>query len=121
MKRGKHIADHVVLGIDLGTQGLKVIAVRGDDASIIGAASAAVPSLTPAPGWLEQQPEDWWRILCELLRKLLRQQAIPPESVAGIGLSGHMHSLLPLRADGGIAHNCLVWADTRTQPTTLIL
>ncbi|MYA94530.1 MAG: hypothetical protein F4Y30_14110 [Chloroflexi bacterium] len=116
MKRGKHIADHVVLGIDLGTQGLKVIAVRGDDASIIGAASAAVPSLTPAPGWLEQQPEDWWRILCELLRKLLRQQAIPPESVAGIGLSGHMHSLLPLRADGGIAHNCLVWADTRTQP-----
>lgn len=106
----------VVLGIDLGTQGLKVIAVCADDACIIGEAAAAVPNLTPAPGWLEQQPADWWRLLCRLLRKLLRQQDISPESVASIGLSGHMHSIVPLRADGGIAHNCLVWADTRSQP-----
>ncbi len=108
--------DHVVLGIDLGTQGLKVIAVRADDAGLIGAAAAAVPSLTPAPGWLEQQPEDWWRSLCRLLPQLLRQHDISPEQVAGIGLSGHMHSIVPLRTDGSIAHNCLVWADTRSQP-----
>lgn len=107
----------VVLGIDLGTQGLKVIAVRAGDASIIGAASASVPNLTPAPGWLEQQqPDDWWRILCRLMRKLLREQDISPESVAGIGLSGHMHSIVPLRPDGSIAHNCIVWADTRSRP-----
>lgn len=110
------MSDKVVLGIDLGTQGLKVIAVRADDAAIIGEAAASVPNLTPAPGWLEQQPEAWWRILCGLMRKLLRGQDIPPESVAGIGLSGHMHSIVPLRADGSIAHNCLVWADTRSQP-----
>ncbi len=110
------MSDHVVLGIDLGTQGLKVIAVRAGDASIIGASSASVPNLTPAPGWLEQQPDDWWRILCRLMRKLLREQDISPESVAGLGLSGHMHSIVPLRADGGIAHNCIVWADTRSQP-----
>ncbi|MCY4466875.1 MAG: FGGY family carbohydrate kinase [Chloroflexi bacterium] len=108
--------DHVVLGIDLGTQGLKVIAVRADDASIIGEASASVPNLTPAPGWLEQQPDGWWRMLCQLTRQLLREHDIAPISVAGIGLSGHMHSILPLRADGSIAHNCIVWADTRSQP-----
>ncbi|MCY4146156.1 MAG: FGGY family carbohydrate kinase [Chloroflexi bacterium] len=110
------MADHIVLGIDLGTQGLKVVAVRADDASIIGAAAASVPSLTPAPGWLEQQPEAWWRILCGLMRKLLREPGISPESVLGIGLSGHMHSVVPLRADGSLAHNCIVWADTRSQP-----
>lgn len=110
------MSDQVILGIDLGTQGLKVIAVRADDASIIGEAAASLPNLTPAPGWLEQQPADWWRILCRLLRKLLRQHDISPESVGSIGLSGHMHSIVPLRADGSIVHNCIVWADTRSQP-----
>ncbi len=115
------MSDHVVLGIDLGTQGLKVIAVRADDASIIGEAAASVPNLTPAPGWLEQQPADWWRILCRLLRTLLREQDISPKSVGSIGLSGHMHSIVPLRADGSIAHNCIVWADTRSQPQAVSL
>ena len=26
-----------------------------------------------------------------------------------------MHSIVPLRADGSVAHNCIVWADTRSQ------
>ena len=36
-------------------------------------------------------------------------------AISAIGLSGHMHSIVPLRADGSLAHNCIVWADTRSQ------
>ena len=107
--------DRIVLGIDLGTQGLKVIAARADDAAVLGEASAPVQNLAPAPGWMEQEPAAWWQSLCRLTRQLLHEMYFAPERVAGIGLSGHMHSIAPLRADGSLAHNCIVWADTRTQ------
>ena len=105
----------VLLGIDLGTLGIKVIAVDADSARVIGSASAPVSNLTPAPGYLEQQPEKWWISLCQLTRQLLSENKIPPASVLAIGLSGHMHSIVPLRADGSAARNCIVWADTRSQ------
>ncbi len=105
----------IVLGIDLGTQQLKVIAVDGATAAVMGSAQTAVENLTPAPGWLEQVPDDWWTALCRLTRELKAKLGISAEAIAGIGLSGHMHSIVPLRADGSIAHNCIVWADTRSK------
>lgn len=105
----------ILLGVDLGTLGLKVIAVEAETASIVAAASAPVENLTPAPGYLEQEPEKWWTSLCRITGALLRQNEIAPESVLGLGLSGHMHSIVPLRADGTVARNCIVWADTRSQ------
>ena len=107
--------ERLIIGIDLGTTGLKVIAARAKDAAIVGVASAPVRNLTPAPGWLEQNPDDWWAALRHLTRQLLSENDIAPQAVAGIGLSGHMHSIAPLRADGSLAHNCLVWADARAQ------
>ena len=32
-----------------------------------------------------------------------------------------MHSIVPLRADGSVVRNCIVWADTRSQPQAKIL
>lgn len=105
----------IVLGIDLGTQGLKVVAFDVASAQVLGSVSAAVENLTPAPGWLEQEPNQWWATLCRLARDLTSAEDIPRESVVAIGLSGHMHSIVPLRADGSVAHNCIVWADTRSR------
>ena len=50
-----------------------------------------------------------------MTRQLLDDHDIAAESITAIGLSGHMHSIVPLRADGSVAHNCIVWADTRSQ------
>ena len=105
----------IVLGIDLGTQGLKVVAFDVASAQALGSVSAAVENLTPAPGWLEQEPNQWWATLCRLARDLTCAKDIPTESVVAIGLSGHMHSIVPLHADGSVAHNCIVWADTRSR------
>ncbi len=105
----------IVLGIDLGTQGLKVVAFDAAGAQVLGSVSAAVENLTPAPGWLEQEPRQWWATLCRLTRELTAAKDIPGKAVVAIGLSGHMHSIVPLRADGSVAHNCIVWADTRSR------
>ncbi len=106
---------NALLGVDLGTQGLKVILVEAAPTRVIGSAGAPVENLTPAPGYLEQEPEKWWASLCQVTRHLLREHNIAPDDIAAIGLSGHMHSIVPLRADGATARDCIVWADTRSQ------
>ena len=60
----------ILLGVDLGTLGMKVIAVDAASARVLATASAPVANLTPAPGYLEQAPEQWWRTLCQLTRRL---------------------------------------------------
>ena len=50
------------LGLDLGTSSLKALLVDGDQRAV-GAASAPMTVQRPAPGYSEQDPEDWWRAL----------------------------------------------------------
>lgn len=111
----------LLLGVDLGTQGLKVIAVDVETRAVVAAAGAPVANLAPAAGYMEQAPADWWTSLCRLTRGLLRDHDLSAERIAAIGLSGHMHSIAPLRGDGSVARNCIVWADTRSQPQARIL
>ncbi len=108
-------AQDSLLGIDLGTQGLKIILVEAASARVIASASAPVESISRAPGYMVQDPQAWWQSLRQLSRGLLRERDIAPEAIAAIGLSGHMHSIVPMHADGRVARNCLVWADTRSQ------
>lgn len=106
----------ILLGVDLGTQGLKVIAVDAETRAVVATASAPVENFTPAAGYMEQAPADWQTSLSHVTRGILRDEGIQAERIVGIGLSGHMHSIVPLRGDGTVARNCIVWADTRSQP-----
>ncbi len=114
--RGNQTQAPLLLGVDLGTQGLKVILVDAESRAVVAAAGEPVANLTPAAGYMEQVPAQWWASLSRLTRGLLRDQGVQAERIAAIGLTGHMHSIVPLRADGSVARNCIVWADTRSGP-----
>ena len=49
-----------LLGIDLGTSSVKVVAF-GVEGALKGTGVAEYPILTPRLGYAEQNPEDWWR------------------------------------------------------------
>lgn len=103
----------IVLGIDLGTQQFKVIAVDYHSHKIIGSVSTKIENLSSTVGALEQNASLWWPKLCDLTKRLVSECQIEPASIAGIGFSGHMHSIIPLDEDFSPLHNCIVWADTR--------
>ena len=48
------------VGIDVGTTGVKALAVA-EDGEIVGRAEREYGLSTPKPGWAEQDPEDWWQ------------------------------------------------------------
>jgi xylulokinase len=102
----------LLLGIDVGTSGLKAVLL--DEAGLtVEEATAAYELRSPQPGWAEQDPDAWWAALQTALAELW-QRGIDPASIASIGLTGQMHSLAVLNADGEVLCPALLWCDQRT-------
>lgn len=51
----------VLLGIDLGTTGVKAALFAVENGRAISSAFVDYPLLHPQPGWAEQHPADRWR------------------------------------------------------------
>jgi xylulokinase len=107
--------ESVFLGIDVGTSGLKIIAVTADG-SVRSLHGAGYPLHTPGPGWVEQDPADWWAAVGRTVREVIGDLAGGAAAVAGVGLSGHMSSLVALDRQGEPVRPCITVADARGGP-----
>jgi xylulokinase len=94
----------VLVGLDVGTTGVKAVAVS-PEGRVVASASEEYPLSTPQPGWAEQDPEDWWRAAEVCLSKL---------PTGPIGLSGQMHGLVVLDAENRVLRPAILWNDQRT-------
>ena len=98
----------VCVGLDVGTTGVKAVAVSPDGA-MLARAERSYPLSTPRPGWSEQDPEDWWRAAEAALAEVSAGV-----EVVGIGLSGQMHGLVALDAGDRVLRPAILWNDQRT-------
>ncbi len=106
----------VMLGIDLGTSAVKVVAM-GCDAQPVGAGEAAFPTLSALPQQAEQDPAEWLRALSVAMRALhasMAGSAAPhwTAQVSAIGLTGQLPTLVCLGARGPLA-KAVTWKDGR--------
>ncbi len=97
------------VGLDVGTSGVKGVAI-GEDGGVLARAESGYPLSTPKVGWAEQDPGDWVSAT-ELVLADLRRQSGPP---AAIGLSGQMHGLVALDQRGDVLRPAILWNDQRT-------
>jgi len=109
------IRNQYVLGIDLGTSGVKSV-VFGADGTVAGTATAPLDLAMPRPGWSEQDPAQWWDTTCASVRAVLIRTAITPTEIGGIGISGQMHGAVLLDAGGAVLRLCILWNDQRSAP-----
>ncbi len=96
----------VLVGLDVGTTGVKALAIT-PDGNVIASAEEGYGLSTPQPGWSEQDPEDWWRAS----EAALAQLGVEPDRV---GLSGQMHGLVCLDERGQVLRPAILWNDQRT-------
>ncbi|HYE01294.1 MAG TPA: xylulokinase [Alphaproteobacteria bacterium] len=101
------------LGIDLGTSGVKVVLVDGDQ-RVVGQAGAPLAVQRPRPLWSEQDPEDWWRATEAAMAALRAEHAAALAGVRGIGLSGQMHGATLLDNADRVLRPCILWNDGRS-------
>lgn len=103
------------LGVDVGTGGTRALLV--DRQGTVKASFTALHEdmQMERPLWAEQRPENWWDAAQEAIRGVLRDAAITGADVQGIGLSGQMHGLTLLDAQGNVIRPALIWCDQRSQ------
>ncbi|MET3602731.1 xylulokinase [Sphaerotilus sulfidivorans] len=106
--------DHV-LGLDLGTSGLKAVLLAADG-TLLAEATAPLTVQRPQPGWSEQRPQDWWSALERVIARL-RQDADPARwrRVRALAVAGQMHGAVTLDADGQVLRPAILWNDGRAQ------
>jgi xylulokinase len=105
---------HLLVGVDVGTSGLKAIAIDGESGRTEASATHDYPLSTPHAGWAEQDPADFERALGRALRDLAAALGGRAGAVQAIGLSGQMHSAVLLDAARRPVRPAILWCDTRT-------
>ncbi len=103
--------DAVFVGIDVGTQGVRVVAVDMGGEALV----AHRHDFPPFPDTREQSPEQWWSALLPLLRALAadltaRAPGARPVALSVTSTSG---TVIPLAADHEPLHAALMYSDDR--------
>lgn len=99
------------LGIDAGTSGIKAIVL--DDKGIIhGMGYQECDLITPKPGWVEEDPLDWWNACKSAVTQAVALSGRGWD-IMGIGFSGQMQGCTLLGKDGEPVDNCMIWLDQR--------
>ncbi len=98
------------LGIDIGTSGVKVVALTAEG-DVADQATSPLDVSNPAPGWSEQNPNDWWIATCDAVMHIdpaIRRQ------IQAIGLSGQMHGATLLDTNDQPLRPAILWNDGRS-------
>lgn len=122
VEQGMTFRTPIFVGIDLGTSGVKAIAV--DRAGqVVGTTSHGLDFDRPRQGWAETPPSRWWDATAAAVGSLVAG-GLDASSIAAVGLSGQMHGSVFLdraaldRAGSDTIdaiHPALMWNDQRTE------
>jgi xylulokinase len=97
-----------LLGLDVGASGAHAVAID-ETGTIVASASLGYPTQSPRPGWLEQDPGDWWRAATRVLAEVAAESG---GEVAGLGLTGQ-HGSVFVDARGDPVRPAILEADRR--------
>lgn len=101
------------LGIDLGTTTAKAVAFADEDGREITEVREPIERHTDADGAAEQDPDVVARAAIAVVTRAVTDARAAGFSVARVGLSAAMHSLLPVAADGRPLGRAMLWMDRR--------
>lgn len=101
-----------LLGIDVGTSACK-IAIFDRNGTVLETATGEYEVYYPQTGWAEQDPDEWWRVICSTMKYIFSKSQIKPEEIAGIGIDGQSWSAIAVDKEGSVLTNTPIWMDTR--------
>ena len=100
----------LVLGVDVGSQSIKVVLVdEGGD--VVATGSAALSMTHQHDGWAEQDPQTY----CTALRDAVRAATagIEPTRIVAMGLGSQVDGVVACDADGKPLRPAIIWLDKR--------
>jgi xylulokinase len=102
----------LVLGVDSSTSATKVIAfdARG---KTVAEGSGTYPLYHDNPGWVEQDPEDWWKAFVQGCQQVVRHAGVDSKKFEGIGLTHQRFTFVPVDRNVKPLRRAILWNDIR--------
>ena len=72
-----------ILAHDLGTTGNKAT-LFDDEGRLIASTFGGYETAHPQPTWAEQDPNDWWRAVCNATQALLAKSKVASQDIASV-------------------------------------
>jgi xylulokinase len=104
-----------VIGLDLGTSGLKLVLLDREGA-VRHSSFEALHSIHPKPAWAEQNAQDWTAAIVRGVRGLRKKAHVSSSRISAIGITGHIDGVVPVGVDGKPLRNAILWMDRRAKP-----
>jgi xylulokinase len=102
----------LVLGVDIGTTGTKVVLV--DPATgVVAEGSAPVTLHSDHAGWAEAEPDQWWANVRALVPRVLAEAGVGAQDVAAVSTTGMVPAVIPVDADGRPLRRAILQNDAR--------
>ena len=99
--------------LDLGTQSVKT-AIMDAEGRLLSVSHEGYGLQTPKIGFVEQDPEEWWRASVRTIREAVSKAGIAPDEIAGLGFSGQMHGVVALDEQNRVVGPAIIWMDQRS-------
>lgn len=101
-----------IIAHDLGTTGNKAT-LYDREGKLVGSEFYTYETEFAHTGWAEQNPDDWWRAVCQSTSKLLQETHVSKDDIACITFSGQMMGAVALDKQARPLRNAIIWADQR--------
>ncbi len=108
------------IGYDIGSSSVKAALVEAATGKVLARVSAPATEMdmaAPAPGYAEQDPNDWYRYAREATRAMLEKTQVAAEAIKAIGIGYQMHGLVLVDADHQVVRPSIIWCDGRAVAT----
>lgn len=102
------------IAIDIGTGSTRA-ALMGPQGQVLAVAAREYAQITPAFGWSEQRPADWWEAAVSALREVTEIARTRNHVIEAVCACGQMHGTVLVDADGQPTRETVpLWNDKRT-------
>ena len=102
-----------VIGCDLGSQGTNA-ALYAEDGTLVATRYEPHELSFPAPGWAEQDAEEWITAVTATVGGLVRE-APDPAAIRGLAFGSQLDGMVVVGANGRPLRPAMIWMDRRAE------
>lgn len=113
--------EKLILTIDAGTQSIRaaLVDLKGQIIDLIK--TPIEPYFSDSPGWAEQKPEYYWKMLCQSCTTLLTNTGTLKKNIAGVSITTQRATVVNVDKAGNSLRPAIVWLDQRKADSGKVL